>query len=143
MFLWQNGKAQTRGTVATTHRDAKREPCRRLSSGNIKAKEKRSEIVCVGGTTSHPHGFDLLTAIEEVPFPANGASEPTFGGVIDSRQEEGTQETSVDTSKHEKAHGDANLLSATQKSRFEKDVLDQNAHVCVTKSETAAGNLSK
>lgn len=129
--------------MATTRRDAKREPCRRLSSGNIKAKEKRNEIVCVEGTNSHPHGFDLLSLVEEVPFPANGASEQTFSRVIDSRQEEGTQETSVDTSKHEKACGDANPMNATQKSRFEKDVLDQNAHVWATKSETAAGNLSK
>ncbi|XP_074583724.1 uncharacterized protein LOC141839793 [Curcuma longa] len=105
-----NGKPQTR---ATSPRDAKREP-------SWQSKEKRNDIVCVGDTNSHPHGFDFMTVI----------------------QEEGTQETSVDTSKHEKACGDANLMSATQKSHFERDVLDQNAHVCVTKSETAA-ELSK
>ncbi|XP_042385420.1 uncharacterized protein LOC121977013 isoform X2 [Zingiber officinale] len=133
---------QTRDTVATSPRDAKREPSRRLSSGNTKAKEKRNDIVCVGCTNSHLCSFDLISVIEEEPFPAKGASEQNFGGLVNSGQEEGAQETLVDTSKHEKACGDANLMSATQKSRFAKDVLDQNAHVCPTKSETAA-ELSK
>ncbi|XP_042385419.1 uncharacterized protein LOC121977013 isoform X1 [Zingiber officinale] len=137
-----NGKTQTRDTVATSPRDAKREPSRRLSSGNTKAKEKRNDIVCVGCTNSHLCSFDLISVIEEEPFPAKGASEQNFGGLVNSGQEEGAQETLVDTSKHEKACGDANLMSATQKSRFAKDVLDQNAHVCPTKSETAA-ELSK